>query len=856
MEKALAELYSSNPENKRQFHPGNTPINQLRSLKCQNRVVEHSDLVRKILCEHGTLAKAARFYRTTYKTFRYLCAPPRKDISKRKVKHNNKKKELSTFFKQEGISYELPSSRQGGKHFLFKTLAETYSNYEKECLDDGKVPIPYTTFAKLRPKNVFTVGKTPERECVCEVCENARLLKHSLGKCKLEGIPNTLAQCISMMLCSVTDDETDVGFQAQGDIGYMKCLKRECSECGTNKLRTTIEGRNSDLSANCNWERWQWQKRGNSRRLELVSLRTTKLAMLKQFYKDIGDLALHLFNAHWHYSQFKFVKNNLLPGQLLQVLDFGQNYMNRYQDEPQSVHWDHNQTVLHPIINYYLDPKTNKFTTNEHMMITDDLQHDKFAVRTFEKLSMKQLETDGFVPKQIIQFCDNCAGQYKSKGPFQYLSFSDIPTQRNYFGSRHGKGPADGAVGRAKQLATRAKKSRRVIIRNAFDFYTHLDAESRKHASKRQETDRVFKQKFFWVPNIERNNDIVAVTTKKTRKFYSIRSTGCRMVIEARNVACLCPSCLTNDGSDCPNKEYAQEWKAYDLRTGKPVMDDKFENLHWPINLGIQDACDNETDFSFNETDFSFNESDVSHPEEFSWHRIFERVQNCDTYSSLEEIIETFDRSEITPITREVITSARGFRIDLVAQECMPAEVKGLYIPLKTYGDGNCYPRSVSKAVYATEDNHVEIRMRLLIEGVTNRDIYLSNEYLAIGARQFHSRADLPLVFAAYSGQYVPDYSADRRDEIVQEVYQNEMLALKNLGVYMGMWQIAQTTNILNRPVTSVFPERGSAAFRNDFNRTMYPWREEFRALPSLMIMWTPMTKNGVINHFVPLIRN
>ena len=63
-------------------------------------------------------------------------------------------------------------------------------------------------------------------------------------------------------------------------------------------------------------------------------------------------------------------------------------------------------------------------------MHTDDLRYDKFAVRAFEKQTLDNLKAKGFVPKQIIQFCDNCVGQYKSKGPFQLVSESEIPILR------------------------------------------------------------------------------------------------------------------------------------------------------------------------------------------------------------------------------------------------------------------------------------------------------------------------------------------------------------------------------------------------------------------------------------------
>ena len=106
---------------------------------------------------------------------------------------------------------------------------------------------------------------------------------------------------------------------------------------------------------------------------------------------------------------------------------------------------DHTQIVIHPIVNHYI--KDGKFVTEEHIMITDDLQHDKFVVRAFEKQTLDHLKAKGKFPMQIIQFCDNCAGQYKSKGPFQFVSESEIPILRMFFGARHGKGPTDGVAG-------------------------------------------------------------------------------------------------------------------------------------------------------------------------------------------------------------------------------------------------------------------------------------------------------------------------------------------------------------------------------------------------------------------------
>ena len=63
------------------------------------------------------------------------------------------------------------------------------------------------------------------------------------------------------------------------------------------------------------------------------------MKLVNQYLEDLHGMSFHLFSCNWNYSQFLNIKDNLKEGQLLQVLDFGQNYMNVYQDEPQHSHW-------------------------------------------------------------------------------------------------------------------------------------------------------------------------------------------------------------------------------------------------------------------------------------------------------------------------------------------------------------------------------------------------------------------------------------------------------------------------------------------------------------------------------------
>ena len=115
-------------------------------------------------------------------------------------------------------------------------------------------------------------------------------------------------------------------------------------------------------------------------------------------------------------------------------------------------------------------------------------------------------------------------------------------------------------------------------------------------------------------------------------------------------------------------------------------------------------------------------------------------------------------------------------------------------------------------------------------------------------------------VFAEFSGHYKAEEinQEGQTDEeitnMVEGIYQREMLQVRKLGAEMGMWQIFQASNVLGRSIVSVFPMRGNPNYRSYFNRTVFPWNKEHRRNPPLTIMWTPSVVGGPVNHFVPLL--
>ena len=419
-------------------------ILQLQMLRRQNRLFEHKQLVTKIKREYGSINKASLQLHVPYKTLHSLCKPlekKRKTVCETWVN-------IRLFYNKEIVSHEHPSVRLKGHRFMTSTLEECFTLYKDDCKKEFKVAVSFSTFARLRPRNVYKIDQTPDRQCICDECENFRMVRRTLNRLGIKGVPVHSKECIEMSLCQINDSnadsndnnpDSDAFHQIDPNYGRIECINRSCKECGKNLVLLTILKANPNLESNVKsfeYSQWCWQKKtARTRKLVLEKKSGTLLEIVTLFAKQLEGLAYHIFSCNWNYAQFQHVRDNLKPGFLLQVYDFGQNFMNVYQDEPQQVHWDHSQTTIHPIISYYIKPGESTITTEEHIMISDDLTHDKFAVKKFEALSLQHLKSKGITPRYIVIFSDNCKSQYKGKGTFQFHSESDCSIDAHVFWS-------------------------------------------------------------------------------------------------------------------------------------------------------------------------------------------------------------------------------------------------------------------------------------------------------------------------------------------------------------------------------------------------------------------------------------
>ena len=158
--------------------------------------------------------------------------------------------------------------------------------------------------------------------------------------------------------------------------------------------------------------------------------------------------AISSARADWQFDQFdSMLRRNSFPvNTVCTVLDFAENFNCTFQDEVQATHWCYEQCTIHPIVCYYKGPHCPETVTESLVFISEDRTHDYNAVHAFVSRAVEHVRCVRHIPlDHIIQWADGCAPQYKSKGPFADVSCAaqdyNCTLDRNFFGSRHGKGP-------------------------------------------------------------------------------------------------------------------------------------------------------------------------------------------------------------------------------------------------------------------------------------------------------------------------------------------------------------------------------------------------------------------------------
>jgi rRNA processing protein Gar1 len=214
--------------------------------------------------------------------------------------------------------------------------------------------------------------------------------------------------------------------------------------------------------------------------------------------------------------------------------------------------------------------------------ISEDNKHDADAVLEFEKQALDIVSKDIHIQiKEIHQWTDGCAAQYKGKKSIADISLRNKPSIcRNFFETSHGKNICVGLGAIVKNFCYQAVISSKKIIGTAQDVFDHCEQRLTSIKSQTEgEEKTVSKRQFILVKGIKRDRPETNVNTLKgTRKLHAVRSTGHDYKLETRKLSCYCLNCL-EEIDQCQNIDYCHRWETQTLKVLKSTTRKQLENM-------------------------------------------------------------------------------------------------------------------------------------------------------------------------------------------------------------------------------------------------------------------------------------
>lgn len=596
------------------------------------------------------------------------------------------------------------------------------------------------------------------------------------------------------------------------------------------------------LSKHLKWQRWQnstfKQKNVTLSKKVLVEKEGSYEELVDELITELQTFSAHLFVARWQHRQFIILKDQRNEDTLLTVSDFAENHRLVNQDEIASAYYNYKQATVYPVMCYYhLD---GKMCQEAVVVISDDINHDAIAAHLFNNAVEEHLKKKGVTWSRVVSFSDGCSSQFKSRTPFHFLETNEVPQERAYFGSRHGKSPCDGIGGTVKKAASDFVRTRRGLIRDAQEFFDF--------ANQNICTDH---RSFVYIPSNEveaaRQVKLTAKTVKGTMKLHSIKNAPQGLL--KRNLSCFCDGCLSEDTeANCSNEAHVDKWMSVATAKGKkrgnikpadgpPKKSAKTENGN---------AANKPSKISAVKTSIAPKSQSTSFPMTLCQIRQTKcSVNRSKTKSTCERLL-----SQLPPIIplADLSVCGIGKSVDEDAQELMPDGIPGEHkFPVEILPDGNCLPRCGSVLCFASEEHHREIRLRITMDLIINRELYLNDEYLSRGLPPGQS------IRAVNIAQFSEFYMGDNTNEGVMYVYDQEVTHAMRCGTFMGLWQLFALANVLQTVIYSVYPNRGNPSIQKDLNRVILPKSTSSSSGPtSVFIMWTSTRKDMFRGHWIP----
>ena len=240
------------------------------------------------------------------------------------------------------------------------------------------------------------------------------------------------------------------------------------------------------------------------------------------------------------------------------------------------------------------------------------------------------------------------------------------------------------------------------------------------------------------------------------------------------------------------------------------------------------------------------------------WNSIMSRMCEMQSFEELKRYIYQLDLPVVNRNFKGT-SQLRDDQRDYLSNTLIPSDIGvpcNELFPVHTSGAGSCLYYALSRIVYGNERHCVEMRVRVVVEGVRNMHLYIDHDYLCRGYDFPHGEGIfLPQMYAVYLNLAQCERSMTANE--VVEHYKRDMFHMRRFGQESGIWQLHQAANVLGCCIQSVYPEvnENFTTLRTDYNRLILP-ADLNSAGSCIMVMWTKGCWNSLrFGHFVPLVK-
>ena len=226
--------------------------------------------------------------------------------------------------------------------------------------------ISYSSFCKLRPYWVVHPSARDRETCLCARHANIQLAVSRLNQLKI-----------------ITQSKADdIAHTIVCDINNKDCMLRKCKSCCDQKLQAVV----SDERQGDSVTYYQWRSRSEVRRIkniektvkltEKAAVHTTMEGLVNVVHDLTQSFLEHMFAVRTQYHTMKLKKEKLLPNEMIIRCDFSENYILKYGEEIQQIHFgaSQKQISLHTVVVYHAECYDSMKTTSI-CTVTDELEH-------------------------------------------------------------------------------------------------------------------------------------------------------------------------------------------------------------------------------------------------------------------------------------------------------------------------------------------------------------------------------------------------------------------------------------------------------------------------------------------------